>query len=107
MPLTRRHLLGTLAAAGAFPLTHAADDYPAKPVKLIVPFPPGGGGDILARLVMTRVARELGQPLVVENVGGAGGNVGAANAARAAADGYTLLYGTNGTHHTGHFTSRR
>ena len=62
MPLTRRHLLGTLAAAGAFPLTHAADDYPAKPVKLIVPFPPGGGGDILARLVMTRVARELGQP---------------------------------------------
>ena len=98
MPLTRRHLIGTLAAAGALPLARAADDYPSKPVKLIVPFPPGGGGDILARLVMTRVARELGQPLVVENVGGAGGNVGAANAARAAADGYTLLYGTNGTH---------
>ena len=75
-----------------------AQAYPTKPIKLVVPFPPGGVGDTLARLVMTRVAKELGQPVVVENLAGAGGNIGAQNAARAAADGYTLLYGTNGTH---------
>ncbi len=79
-----------------------ADSYPTKPIRLIVPFPPGGGGDTLARLVMTRVARELGQPLVVENVPGAGGNVGAVAAARATPDGYTLFYGTNGTHAINH-----
>lgn len=76
--------------------------YPTKPIKLIVPFPAGGGGDTLARLVMLRAARELGQPIVVENLGGAGGNVGSATAAKAAADGYTLLYGTNGTHAINH-----
>lgn len=88
--------MGSLAA-----LTHSSlslgQSYPAKPIKLIVPFPPGGGGDTLARMVMTRVAKELGQPIVVENLAGAGGNIGAQTAARAAADGYTLLYGTNGT----------
>ena len=62
-----------------------------------MPFPAGGGGDTLARLVMTRAAKELGQSVVVENLGGAGGNVGSAAAAKAPADGYTLLYGTNGT----------
>jgi tripartite-type tricarboxylate transporter receptor subunit TctC len=76
--------------------------YPGKPVKLIVPFPAGGGGDTLARLVMLRAAKELGQPIVVENLGGAGGNVGSATAAKAPADGYTLLYGTNGTHAINH-----
>ncbi|HMS04530.1 MAG TPA: tripartite tricarboxylate transporter substrate binding protein [Burkholderiaceae bacterium] len=72
--------------------------YPSKPIRLIVPFPAGGGGDTMARLVMGRVATELGQSIVVENLGGAGGNVGSAQAAKAAPDGYTLLYGTNGTH---------
>lgn len=76
--------------------------YPNKPIRLIVPFPAGGGGDTLARLVMLRVARELGQPIVVENLGGAGGNVGSSAAAKAPADGYTLLYGTNGTHAINH-----
>ena len=81
------------------PLAQAqtAGAYPNKPIKLIVPFPAGGGGDTLARLVMLRAAKELGQPIVVENLGGAGGNVGSAAAAKAPADGYTLLYGTNGT----------
>lgn len=74
-----------------------ATAYPNKPIKLIVPFPAGGGGDTLARLVMLRAAKELGQPIVVDNLGGAGGNVGSAAAAKAQADGYTLLYGTNGT----------
>ncbi len=81
--------------SGAAPST--ASTFPNKPIKLIVPFPAGGGGDTLARLVMLRAAKELGQPIVVENTGGAGGNVGSAVAAKAPADGYTLLYGTNGT----------
>ncbi len=76
--------------------------YPGKPIKLIVPFPAGGGGDTLARLIMLRAAKELGQPIVFENLGGAGGNVGSAAAAKAPADGYTLLYGTNGTHAINH-----
>lgn len=80
----------------------SAESYPAKPIKVVVPFPPGGGGDNQARLVLTRAARELGQPIVFENIPGAGGNVGAQHVARAAADGYTLLYGTNGTHGINH-----
>ena len=81
------------------PFAHAQTPsaYPNKPIRLIVPFPAGGGGDTLARLVMTRAAKELGQSVVFENLGGAGGNVGSAAAAKAPADGYTLLYGTNGT----------
>lgn len=87
-----------LLACGVTPLVHAqSGGYPNKPIKLIVPFPAGGGGDTLARLVMLRAAKELGQPIVVENLGGAGGNLGSAAAAKAPADGYTLLYGTNGT----------
>ena len=65
---------------------------------MVVPFPPGGGGDTLARTVMPRVAQELGQPIVIENKPGAGGNIGSAGVARATPDGYVLLYGTNGTH---------
>lgn len=72
--------------------------YPDKPLRLIVPFPPGGGADNLARLIMPRVAQALGQPIVIENKAGAGGNLGAEFVARATPDGYTLLYGTNGTH---------
>lgn len=99
---TRRRAISQLATAfvGATAMsrpTWAEEGYPTKPIRLIVPFPAGGGGDTLARLVMTRVSRELGQPLVVENIAGAGGNVGSQSAARASADGYTLLYGTNGT----------
>jgi tripartite-type tricarboxylate transporter receptor subunit TctC len=75
-----------------------AGAYPERPVHLIVPFPPGGGADNLARLIMPRVAQALGQPIVIENKAGAGGNIGAEFVARAVPDGYTLLYGTNGTH---------
>lgn len=96
---TYRAGITLLVALGASlaPLHAGAQAYPTKPIRLVVPFPAGGGGDILARLVMTEVAKELRQPLVVENLAGAGGNIGSATAARAAADGYTLLYGTNGT----------
>ena len=76
----------------------AAAEYPDRPVRLVVPFPPGGGADNLARTIMPRVEALLGQPIVIDNRPGAGGNLGAEFVARAAPDGYTLLYGTNGTH---------
>jgi tripartite-type tricarboxylate transporter receptor subunit TctC len=96
--------MGVLALAFiafiASPMATAAAVYPERPIRLIVPFPPGGGADTLARLVMSRVAERLGATIVIENRAGAGGNIGAVEAARAAPDGYTLLYGTNGTHVT-------
>jgi tripartite-type tricarboxylate transporter receptor subunit TctC len=88
-------LCAVLAALLAAP---AVADYPDRPVKLVVPFPAGGGADALARTIMPRVAQELGTSIVIDNRPGAGGNVGAEFVAHAAPDGYTLLYGTNGTH---------
>ena len=76
----------------------ARAEYPDRPIRVIVPFPAGGGGDILARTVMGKVADVLGQTIVIDNRAGAGGNIGTAAAARAEPDGYTLAYGTNGTH---------
>lgn len=101
--LTRRQwTLAALASVGSLAARSAwaqGAPYPDKPIKVVVPFPPGGGGDNLARLMMARITRELGgQPMVIENLAGAGGNIGSRMASRAAADGYTLLYGTNGTH---------
>ncbi len=90
-------LLTTLPRLAAAAET-AAPAYPDKPVRLIVPFPPGGGADSLARLMMPKVAQALGQSIVIDNKAGAGGNIGAQVASRAAPDGYTLFYGTNGTH---------
>jgi tripartite-type tricarboxylate transporter receptor subunit TctC len=80
--------LATLAAAPSF-----AEDYPAKPIRLIVPFPPGGGTDILARQVAKNVAENNHWTIVVENRPGAGGNIGVDAAAKAAPDGYTLVMG--------------
>jgi tripartite-type tricarboxylate transporter receptor subunit TctC len=95
--LARRFAAAVLCAAGFFAAGGAAADFPDQPIKLIVPFPAGGGADILARTVMPKVGQLLGQPIVIDNRQGAGGNVGTELAARAAPDGYTLLYGTNGT----------
>jgi tripartite-type tricarboxylate transporter receptor subunit TctC len=67
------------------------DAYPSRPVRFILPFPPGGGTDILGRLIAEKLSGQLGQPVVTENRGGAGGNVGAEAAARSAPDGYTLV----------------
>src|SRR5882762_3944898 len=69
----------------------APDPYPSRPLRFILPFPPGGPTDILGRLIGERLASSLGQPVIVENRGGAGGNVGAEAAAKSAADGYTLV----------------
>jgi tripartite-type tricarboxylate transporter receptor subunit TctC len=66
--------------------------WPTKPVTFIVPYPPGGGTDIIARIVQEPLARQLGQPIIIENRGGAGGSVGTAVAARAGPDGHTLLF---------------
>ena len=74
-----------------------AQAYPAKPVKLIVPFPPGGPTDIVGRFVATKLSEALGQQVVVENRAGAGGTVGSEVASQAPADGYTLLYGSTST----------
>jgi len=88
-----------LAVGAALALAPAAQaQYPEQPVRLIVPFPAGGGADILARTIMPKVSQALGQPIVIDNRPGAGGNVGAEFVAHAPPDGYTLLYGTNGTH---------
>lgn len=89
--ITRRRCLVAGAAALALPSLAMAQAWPAKPIRLIVPFPPGGLIDNMARLVGPRLAQELGQPVVIDNKPGAGGNLGAAEAARAQADGYTLL----------------
>ena len=97
MAFARASILLVAAAAGAMPITAMAQ-YPDRPVVVVVPFPPGGGGDTLARTVMPRISQELGQPIVIENKPGAGGNIGSAGVARATPDGYVLLYGTNGTH---------
>jgi tripartite-type tricarboxylate transporter receptor subunit TctC len=85
----------------------AAQTYPDKPIRVIVPFPAGGGGDTLARLVMTKVGEVLGATIVIDNRAGAGGNIGTEAAARAEPDGYTLAYGTNGTHAINHTLYKR
>jgi tripartite-type tricarboxylate transporter receptor subunit TctC len=70
----------------------SAQEWPAKPVRFIVPYPPGGGTDVIARIVQPRLSEALGQPVVIENRGGAGGALGTAEAAKAAPDGYTFLF---------------
>ncbi len=95
--LHRRPLLGLLGATLAAPALHA-QSFPARPLRLIVPYPPGGVTDILGRIVATPMAERLGQQIVVENRAGAGGNIGVQAAMAAEPDGYTLLLGTAATH---------
>src|SRR5690606_21976551 len=100
MMIKARNLASAIALATGLAATSAAvaaDAYPSKPIRVIVPFAPGGSTDIIARLVTQRMSQELGQPMVVENKGGAGGAIGAAEAARADADGYTLSIATVST----------
>jgi len=90
----RRSLIASLAAASWLclsPMSHAQPAYPNKPVKIVVAFAPGGGSDFIARLLAVKLGDKLGQPVIVENRPGAGGNLGAELALKAPADGYTLL----------------
>jgi len=86
-----------VTAITASTLPGAADTYPSRPVRVIVPFAPGGPTDVTARLIVNKLAEQTGKQFYVENVGGAGGNVGEASAAQSAPDGYTLLV-TGGNH---------
>ena len=90
-------MLLAAAASYAWTLQARADTYPGRPVRLIVPFAPGGSSDIVARIVCDHIANELGQPMIVENRAGAGGSVGAAEVARAVPDGYELGLATVST----------
>jgi len=83
------------ALAVAMPSALHAAPYPERAVKVIVPFPPGGVTDIAARVITQKLSERLGQQFYIENIGGAGGNLGMANAARAAGDGYTVLFASS------------
>ena len=98
--MTRAAFRGALAATALALIAFGAQaqTYPNKPIRWIVPFPPGGSTDLLARVVGQKLTESWGQTVVVENRGGAGGTLGAAEAAKAAPDGYTLLMGA--IHHT-------
>ena len=94
--LSNRSILAAVAAAialAALPLAaHAQASYPDKPVRFIVPYPPGGGTDVIARIVQEKFAQALAQPVLIENRGGAAGSLGTDIAAKSAADGYTVLF---------------
>jgi tripartite-type tricarboxylate transporter receptor subunit TctC len=90
----------TLALAALLPLVCAAQSYPAKPVKIIVPAQPGGGLDLVGRTIADQMTKALGQSFIVENSAGGGGSIASMTTARAAPDGYTLMVGYVGTHGT-------
>src|SRR3546814_747695 len=100
---TRRALVcGAVALAAAWscvaPAAAQSTDFPTKPLRFVVPYPPGGPLDSTARLLAEKVRASLGQPIIVENRSGAGGNIGADLAAKAEPDGYTLVMGAVATH---------
>jgi len=88
--MTRRTMIGTLLAT-ACPRTWSSPLYPDHPIKIVVPFAPGSGIDIVTRIYTASLGKELGSTLITVNIAGAGGNIGAANVARSAPDGYTLM----------------
>ncbi|MFN0301447.1 MAG: Bug family tripartite tricarboxylate transporter substrate binding protein [Burkholderiales bacterium] len=98
MAATRNLFSSLIAALTLIGASAHAQEWPVKPVRIINPFPAGGGTDTFARPLAAKLTQALGQQFIIENQGGAGGTVGAANAAKAAADGYTLLMGA--VHHT-------
>lgn len=92
-----RHLLFVIAAA-LFSSVAAAQPYPSRTITIVVPFPPGGSTDVVARIMAERMSPVLGQPVIIENVGGAGGSIAVGRVARSAPDGYTIDIGQWDTH---------
>lgn len=92
-----RILLSALALLGVVASAHADSSYPSRPITMLVPFAAGGTSDIIGRAVAEEMAAALGQPIVIENIGGAGGATGMTRAARATPDGYTIALGNTGT----------
>ena len=86
-----------IAIASAASLVLAQDGYPNKPIKIVVPFSPGGGGDAVVRIISEKLGERLGQPVIIENRPGASGYIGAQAVATAAPDGYTILMGFDGS----------
>src|SRR5438094_4763976 len=100
MMLLRRRFLqfaGAVSASLAAPRLAFAETYPARPVRVIVPFAPGGPTDVFARLMAQKLSEQMGVQFYVENIAGAGGNIGAGRAAQSTPDGYTIL--VNGANH--------
>lgn len=89
MTLVQRLLF---AVALVFTLTASAQDYPNKPIRFVVPYPPGGGTDVIARILQERLSQAFGQPIIIENRGGAGGAIGTDAVSKSAPDGYTFLF---------------
>jgi tripartite-type tricarboxylate transporter receptor subunit TctC len=106
--MKRRNIMAMALAGMAAPLagTARAQAWPVRPVRIVVPYPAGQGTDIFGRVFAEAYQRRFGQPFVVENRAGAGGNIGTAVVARAEPDGYTLLWGTNATHAANEFMFR-
>jgi tripartite-type tricarboxylate transporter receptor subunit TctC len=90
--------LSLLAAMTCLSSLTRADDYPSRTIALVVPFPPGGPSDVVARIIADGLSRQLNQTVIIENVGDAGGTLGTARVAAAAPDGYTLLAAGMGSH---------
>src|SRR5205814_5854400 len=108
-PMSRR--LGIVAITVALGMIaigtgRAQESFPSRAVRIVVPYPAGGGTDILGRFVADQLSRKWGQSVLIENVGGAAGNIGAAAVARAAPDGYTLMVAAPGPIATNHFLYR-
>ena len=101
MKLPRRRFLHLAASAAALPAASRlawAQAYPSRPITIVVGLAVGGSTDVIARLLAQRMRQSLGQPVIVENVTGAGGTIAVGRVARAAPDGYTLSLGNNGSH---------
>jgi tripartite-type tricarboxylate transporter receptor subunit TctC len=96
--MKKPRLLLALACLMALTSLAGAEEWPTRPLRIVVPFPAGGSADVQSRMIADGLAKALGQPVIVDNKPGAGGNIGAAEVARAQADGYTLFMATTGTH---------
>ena len=94
----RQGIAAALIAAVLVATTARAQDYPTRPITLLVPYAAGGGNDVMARIVAEKMSRTLGQQIVIENKGGAGGSIATRQVAKAAPDGYTLGLSGTGTH---------